>query len=102
MSRKRPGVREINTSLGLIDVTRRNEPIQKLPIGKPASTFKCYIQIKMSYPKMCPRCLGLNVVFACTGISSEIRTKLRDWAVWQAWGDRYSQEAFSSNDSKTL
>ena len=36
------------------------------------------------------------------GISSEIRTKLRDWAVWQAKGGCYSQAASSSNDSKTL
>ena len=37
-----------------------------------------------------------------TGISSEIRTKLRDWAVWQARADCYSQAALSSNHSKTL
>ena len=36
------------------------------------------------------------------GISSQIRTKLRDWAVWQARAGRYSQAALSSNDSKTL
>ena len=37
-----------------------------------------------------------------TGISSEIRTKLRDWAVWHARAGCYSQDALSSNDSKTL
>ena len=37
-----------------------------------------------------------------TGISSEIRTKLRDWAVWQARAGCYSQAALFSNDSKTL
>ena len=37
-----------------------------------------------------------------TGISSEIRTKLRDWAIWQARAGCYSQAALSSNDSKTL
>ena len=37
-----------------------------------------------------------------TGISSEIRTKLRDWAIWQAGVGCYSQAALSSNDSKTL
>ena len=37
-----------------------------------------------------------------TGISSEIRTKLRDWAVWQARAGCYFQAALSSNDSKTL
>ena len=37
-----------------------------------------------------------------TGISSQIRTKLRDWAVWQARAGCYSQAALSSNDSKTL
>ena len=38
----------------------------------------------------------------CTGISSQIRTKLRDWAIWQARAGCYSQAALSSNDSKTL
>ena len=38
---------------------------------------------------------------ACTGFSSEIGTKLRDWAVGQAGGSCYSQAALSSNDSKT-
>ena len=38
----------------------------------------------------------------CTGFSSEIGTKLRDWAVGQAGGSCYSQAALSSNDSKTL
>ena len=37
----------------------------------------------------------------CTGISSEIRTKLRDWAVGQARAGYSSQAALSSNDSKT-
>ena len=37
-----------------------------------------------------------------TGILSQIRTKLRDWAVWQARAGCYSQAALSSNDSKTL
>ena len=38
----------------------------------------------------------------CTGFSSQIWTKLRDWAVGQAWGSYYSWAALSSNDSKTL
>ena len=38
----------------------------------------------------------------CTGILSQIRTKLCDWAVWQARAGCYSQAALSSNDSKTL
>ena len=33
---------------------------------------------------------------------SEIRTKLRDWAVWQGRAGCYSQAALSSKDSKTL
>ena len=37
-----------------------------------------------------------------TGFLSEIGTKLRDWAVGQAWGSCYSWAASSSNDSKTL
>ena len=36
------------------------------------------------------------------GILSQIRSKLRDWAVWQARAGCYSQAALSSNDSKTL
>ena len=40
--------------------------------------------------------------FLSTGISSQIRTNLRDWAVWQARAGCYSQAALSSNDSKTL
>ena len=38
----------------------------------------------------------------CTGFSSEIGTKLRDWAAGQAVGSCYSWAALSSNDSKTL
>ena len=38
----------------------------------------------------------------CTGFSSEIGTKLRDWAVGQAGGSCYSRAALPSNDSKTL
>ena len=38
----------------------------------------------------------------CTGISSQIKTKLRDWAVWKARASCFSQAALSSNDSKTL
>ena len=37
-----------------------------------------------------------------TGISSQIRAKLRDWAVWQARAGCYSQAVLSSNDLKTL
>ena len=37
-----------------------------------------------------------------TAFSSEMRTKLRDWAVGQARASCYSQAALSSNDSKTL
>ena len=43
-----------------------------------------------------------QILFLYTGISSEIMTKLRDWAVWQARAGCYSQAALSSNDSKTL
>ena len=41
-------------------------------------------------------------VGGCTGISSQIRTKLCDWAVRQVRAGCYSQAALSSNDSKTL
>ena len=37
----------------------------------------------------------------CTGFSSEIGTKLRDWAIGQAGGSCYSRAALSSNGSKT-
>ena len=37
-----------------------------------------------------------------TGILSQMRTKLRDWAVRQAKAGCYSQASLSSNDSKTL
>ena len=37
-----------------------------------------------------------------TRISSQIGTKLRDWAVGQARAGCYSQAALSSNDSKAL
>ena len=38
----------------------------------------------------------------CTGFLSQIGTKLRDWAIGQAWGSCFSWAALSSNDSKTL
>ena len=37
-----------------------------------------------------------------TGFSSQIGTKLRDLAIWQAKAGCYSRAAMSSNDSKTL
>ena len=37
-----------------------------------------------------------------TGFSSEIGTKLRDWAIGLAGGSCYSWAALSSNYSKTL
>ena len=46
--------------------------------------------------------LHVHIMCATTGFSSEIGTKLRDWAVGQAGGSCYSQAALSSNDSKTL
>ena len=46
--------------------------------------------------------LSWEIVTHTTGISSQIRTKLRDWPVWQAGAGCYSQAALSSNDSKTL
>ena len=44
---------------------------------------------------------GLLKYVCTTGFSSEIGTKLSDWAVRQAWGSCYSRAALSSNDSKT-
>ena len=42
-----------------------------------------------------------NLPMLITGFSSQIGTKLRDWAVGQAGGSCYSWAALSSNDSKT-
>ena len=52
------------------------------------------------------RCLNYRIFLVLptrvfTGFSSEIGTKLRDWAVGQAGGSCYSWAALSSNDSKT-
>ena len=44
----------------------------------------------------------MNHLTDITGFSSEIGTKLCDWAVGQAGGSCYSKAALSSNDSKTL
>ena len=44
----------------------------------------------------------LQMDVSSTGISSQIRSKLRDWALRQAKAGCYSQAALSSNDSKTL
>ena len=49
---------------------------------------------------LCRECIGAATVLS-TGFSSEIGTKLRDWAVGKAGGSCYSQAALSSNDSKT-
>ena len=43
-----------------------------------------------------------SLIVSCTGILSQIRTKLRDWAIWLARAGCYSQAALYSNDSKTL
>ena len=40
--------------------------------------------------------------YYCTGISSRMRTELRNWTVRQARASCYSRTALSSNDSKTL
>ena len=45
---------------------------------------------------------GCSWISVGTGISSQIGTKLRDWAVGQAGADCYSRAALPSNDSKTL
>ena len=48
-------------------------------------------------------CIGRGALKVLnTGTLSQIRTKLRDWAVWQARAGCYSQAALSLNDSKTL
>ena len=44
----------------------------------------------------------MEMMIQCTGISSQMGTKLRDWAVRQAKAGCYSRAAMSSKDSKTL
>ena len=51
---------------------------------------------------LAPSTLATESHTQLTGFSSEIGTKLHDWAVRQAGGSCYSQAALSSNDSKTL
>ena len=67
--------------------------------GNGASSLKKRNGAK-SRPRPIPESRFVGAV--STGISSEIRTKLRDWAVLQARACCYSQAAMSSNDSKTL
>ena len=52
-------------------------------------------------PSVLPLALPKVEVKYCTGILSQIGTKLRDWAVLQAGAGCYSEAAMSSNDSKT-
>ena len=52
--------------------------------------------------KLPPFIFMIELAKSNTGFSSEIGTKLRDWAVGQAGGSCYSRAALSSNDSKTL
>ena len=68
-------------------------PISELSLlaGHPISGLHCSMKdLKLVYPNQ-PH----------TGFSSEIGTKLHDWAVGQAGGSCYSQASLSSNDSKT-
>ena len=44
----------------------------------------------------------INDIQCRTRITSQIRIKLRDWAIWQARAGCYSKAALSSTDSKTL
>ena len=48
------------------------------------------------------RVVSVLAVLPHTGILSEIGSKLRDWAVWEARAGCYSQAALSTNYSKTL
>ena len=86
--------------------------------GKATATAAIYLScgilqrpFRASLPCPLPRLISFTPPLATdpqifsrpsTGISSEIRAKLRDWAVWQARAGCYSQAALSSNDSKTL
>ena len=53
-------------------------------------------------PPVIARCASCQLHITNAGILSQIRTKLRDWAAWQARAGCYSQAALFSNDSKTL
>ena len=57
--------------------------------------------LRLCIPTTRCRCSHCSFV-SSTGFSSEIGTKLRDWAVGQAEGSCCFQAALSSNDSKTL
>ena len=63
-----------------------------------SSQFIFVLFVKIQFAEFCSQIIWTP----CTGFSSEIGTKLRDWAVGQAWGSCYSWAALSSNDSKTL
>ena len=59
--------------------------------------------IQGGHTPQCPNIqLPLYTFLCSTGISSEIRTKLRDWVVWQARAGCYSQATSFSSDPKTL
>ena len=68
---------------------------------------RCYSDGSQGSPNMRRKQLGSasqkvgHISSGHTGFSSEIGTKLRDWAVGQAGGSCYSLAALSSNDSKT-
>ena len=74
--------------------------------GVGASLDLAWIRVQLGLPKRMLCYLSLTEQSfqssSSTGFSSEIGTKLRDWAVGQAGAGCYSLAALSSNDSKTL
>ena len=61
----------------------------------------CHASVKQGGKSVKLRCFTIGVAVECTGISIQIGSKLRDWAVRQAGAGCYSRAALSSNDSKT-
>ena len=71
-------------------------PLRGLPLSTSANFLGFWTNPSPLVHKFPP------LLSSSTGISSQIRTKLHDWAFWQASASCYSQAALSWNDSKTL
>ena len=76
-------------------------PCPLFAYGKQWGRMVFYLMLCMPIP-YAPMVASCHLTAVSTGFLSEIGTKLRDWAVGQAWGSCYSWAALSSNDSKTL
>ena len=77
------------------------EKREKLVSFKPEGNF-CYRPMSSLEDRIQYITVISSTYLHVTGILSQIRTKLRDWAVWQAGAGCLSRAALPSNDSKTL